>query len=218
MWSIIETVVAEDTATRAFKTLTIPLRVREVSLQFVPAQGGGTEIKMLKAIGHFRTITRHRHLVIKHAFKVGIGFQGLFHDLSKYSPAEFFVGAKYYFGTKSPNEGERAEYGYSKAWLHHKGRNKHHFEYWTDYNPKTRILSPIEMPLRYVKEMFCDRVAASKVYQGKNYTNSHPLQYFQKAKGKRFINEKTSDLLESWLMMLSEKGEEETFRHIKNFN
>ena len=170
------------------------------------------------AIGHFKTITAHRHEVIKNCFKAGIFFQGLRHDLSKYSWTEFSSGAKYYEdGKRSPNEREREVYGYSKAWLHHKGRNKHHFEYWTDYNPKTRILSPIEMPLRYVKEMFCDRVAASKVYQGKNYTDSHPLQYFQKAKGKRFINEKTSDLLESWLIMLSEKGEEETFRYIKNY-
>ena len=170
------------------------------------------------AIGHFKTITAHRHEVIKNCFKAGIFFQGLRHDLSKYSWTEFSSGAKYYEdGKRSPNEREREVYGYSEAWMHHKGRNKHHFEYWTDYNPKTRILSPIEMPLRYVKEMFCDRVAASKVYQGKNYTDSHPLQYFQKAKGKRFINEKTSDLLESWLIMLSEKGEEETFRYIKNY-
>ena len=70
---------------------------------------------------HFKTITKHRHQVIRHCFKAGIGFQGLFHDLSKYSPSEFIVGAKYYQGSRSPNEGEREDYGYSKAWIHHKG-------------------------------------------------------------------------------------------------
>ena len=172
---------------------------------------------MNKALGHFITITKHRHLVICHCFKSGIGFQGLFHDLSKYSPREFCSGAKYYAGTKSPNEEERQIYGYSKAWLHHKGRNRHHFEYWTDYNPETKMLTPIEMPLKYTVEMFCDRVAASKVYQGKNYKKEHPEEYFQRAKGKRFINQKTSNLLESWLHMLSERGEEETFKHIKEY-
>ncbi|MCQ2386224.1 MAG: DUF5662 family protein, partial [Clostridia bacterium] len=78
---------------------------------------------------HFRTITKHRHQVIRHCFKAGIGFQGLFHDLSKYSLTEFIPGAKYYLGTKSPNEKERELFGYSSAWLHHKGRNKHHFEF-----------------------------------------------------------------------------------------
>ena len=172
---------------------------------------------MNKVFAHFRTITKHRHLVIFHCFKAGIGFQGLFHDLSKYNPREFIVGAKYYIGVKSPNEKERELYGYSKAWLHHKGRNRHHFEYWTDYNPVTKKLEPIEMPLRFVVEMFCDRVAASKVYQGKNYNQTHPLEYFVKAKARRFINQNTSDLLESWLTMLAEKGEDETFKYIKNY-
>ncbi len=169
------------------------------------------------AFGHFRTITKHRHKVISHCFKAGIGWQGLRHDLSKYSPTEFFAGAKYYQGTRSPNEAERETYGYSKAWLHHKGRNRHHFEYWFDYNPKTRRNEPVKMPLNYVIEMFCDRVAASKIYQGKNYTDRHPLDYFLKAKANRVIHAETSDFLESLLTMLAEKGEKTTFEYIKTF-
>ena len=168
------------------------------------------------AIGHFRTITRHRHAVMKHCLKAGIFMQGVRHDLSKYSPIEFWQGAKYYSGTHSPNETERGEKGYSIAWLHHKGRNRHHFEYWTDYNPVERKVLPVKMPVRYVAEMFCDRVAASKIYQGKKYTQSHPYEYFLRGKGRRFIHEETSDLIESWLLMLKEKGEEYTLRHIKS--
>lgn len=167
------------------------------------------------ALGHFRTITKHRHKVIAHCFKAGIGWQGLRHDLSKYSPTEFLAGAKYYQGTRSPNEAEREAYGYSKAWLHHKGRNRHHFEYWFDYNPATKRNQPVKMPLKYVIEMFCDRVAASKIYQGKNYTDRHPLDYFLKAKANRIIHPETSDFLESLLVMLVEKGEKETFQYIK---
>ena len=169
------------------------------------------------AFGHFRTITRHRHKVIAHCFKAGIGWQGLFHDLSKYSPTEFLPGARYYQGTRSPNEAERERFGYSRAWLHHKGRNRHHFEYWMDYNPKTKQNEPVKMPLNYVIEMFCDRVAASKIYQGKNYTDRSALDYFLAAKGRRVIHPETSDFLESLLVMLAEKGEKDTFNHIKSY-
>jgi len=170
---------------------------------------------MSKPIKHLKTITKHRHKVISHCFKAGIGFQGLFHDLSKYSPHEFFAGARFYQGTRSPNEEERTQYGYSKAWMHHKGRNRHHFEYWTDYNPQTKDMEPVKMPLNYVVEMFCDRVAASKIYNGKNYKNTDPLNYFLKAKARRVIHKDTSDTLEMLLKMLAEKGEDETFSYIK---
>ena len=170
----------------------------------------------MKALKHFITITKHRHAVIKHGYKAGILFQSLFHDLSKYSITEFRAGAKYYQGTRSPNEIERELFGYSSAWLHHKGRNRHHFEHWIDFNPKVRRDEPVKMPIKYVKEMFCDRVAASKIYQGNNYTQHHPIEYFMRGKDFRVIHPETSDLIEFWLRTLSEKGEEETFKLIKN--
>ena len=164
---------------------------------------------------HFATITHHRHKVIAHCFRAGIGFQGLFHDLSKYSPSEFLTGAKYYQGNRSPNERERELYGYSGAWLHHKGRNRHHFEYWNDLDPKTKRYEPVRMPLRYVKEMFCDRVAASKIYQGKQYQDGHPLAYFLRGNARLYMHEDTANLLEGWLRMLAEQGEAATFAHIR---
>lgn len=166
-------------------------------------------------IRHFRTITRHRHKVIAHCFKAGIGWQGLFHDLSKYAPVEFIPGARYYLGNRSPNEEQRRLFGYSAAWLHHKGRNRHHFEYWNDYSPVTRVVEPVEMPLNYVAEMFCDRVAASKIYQGEAYTTSHPIEYFMRGKPRRVVHPATSDLVEGWLRMLEQQGEEATFAHIR---
>ncbi|MBQ7385119.1 MAG: catalase [Ruminococcus sp.] len=170
---------------------------------------------MTKAIKHFITITKHRHKVIAHCKKAGILWQGLRHDLSKYSPAEFLTGAKHYLGTRSPNEAEREKYGYSKAWLHHKGRNRHHFEYWTDYNKATRKVEPVKMPYNYLAEMFCDRVAASKIYNKDAYTDAHPLAYFERSKSTRFIHPETSDELEELLRMLKEKGEDVTFAYLK---
>lgn len=167
-------------------------------------------------IKHFLTITRHRHEVIKNCFRCGIGFQGCFHDLSKYSPSEFLVGVTHYQGTRSPNEGEREDYGYSKAWMHHKGRNKHHFEYWTDYNSVTRKISPVKMPYRYVVEMFCDRIAASKIYLGEKYTNAAPYEYYQRGIANRMIHPDTAAQLEKLLKLLKEQGEEKTFAFVKN--
>ena len=155
-------------------------------------------------------------MVIRHCFRAGILWRGLMHDLSKYSPTEFWVGVKYYKGNKSPNEGEREAYGFSKAWIHHKGRNRHHFEHWTDYDRITRMMSPVKMPLVFVKEMFCDRVAASKIYQGKNYSPAHPIEYFRRGKANRAIHPETAALLESWLIILAEEGETSAFRAIKN--
>ena len=171
---------------------------------------------MIHPFKHFRVITKHRHKVINNCFRAGIFWQGLLHDLSKYKPVEFWAGAKYFQGTRSPNEVERELFGYSKAWLHHKGRNRHHFEYWTDYNPKTKRIEPVDMPDRYIIEMFCDRVAASKIYGGKNYNDSYALNYFLRGKPTREISQKTSEKIEFLLRYLSQHGEKETFSYIKS--
>ena len=164
---------------------------------------------------HFYTITKHRHRVIAHCFKAGIGWQGLFHDLSKYSPTEFIPGAKYYQGSRSPNERERELFGYSQAWMHHKGRNRHHFEYWNDLNPATKMYEPVRMPIRFVKEMLCDRVAASKIYQGEAYTDAHPLLYFKRGNARAKMHPETADLLEEWLTVLAEQGEDALFARLR---
>ena len=112
-------------------------------------------------------------LVMKGCFRVGLYRQGLLHDLSKYSPTEFFVGCKYYQGDRSPNNAEREATGVSMAWLHHKGRNKHHFEYWIDYGlGKDDGMVGMKMPVNYVVEMFLDRIAASRNYMKDAYTDS----------------------------------------------
>ena len=169
-----------------------------------------------KARLHFKTITKHRHLVMINCFRAGIPIQGLKHDLSKYSPVEFLAGAKYYLGDKSPNVAERIDKGYSSAWLHHKGRNKHHYEYWNDINPKSLKIEPVEMPNKYVIEMFCDRIAASKVYKGAEYTDATPLGYFSMHDHSHDMHPATSELLGTLLTMLAEKGERKTFRYIRH--
>lgn len=170
---------------------------------------------MNKFFGHLHTINKHRRLVRKHCFKCGLYFQGLTHDLSKYSPVEFFNGVKYFQGFRSPTMLERETIGYSKAWLHHKGRNKHHFEYWRDIDLVTKKYVPIAMPDNYVIEMFCDRIAASKVYLKDKYTNHSPLDYFINKDKETELHIDTRKKILFLLNMLNEKGEKETFKYIK---
>lgn len=170
----------------------------------------------MKAIEHFRTIGEHRRLVRKGCFAVGLYYQGLTHDLSKYSPAEFLVGAKYYQGFRSPNNAEREATGYSSAWLHHKGRNRHHYEYWLDYSSENgKGLIAARMPDKYIVEMFMDRIAASKIYNKGRYTDDMPLKYYLKGNPEEFIEEHTRKTLEFLLRMLAEKGEEACFEYIR---
>lgn len=174
---------------------------------------------MSKRWKHFKTITYHKLLVAQECFKIGLYKQGLLHDLSKYGPTEFRVGAAYYQGTRSPNNAEREDKGYSAAWLHHKGRNRHHFEYWFDYNlEQPGKMIPVPMPNRYIAEMIMDRIAASKVYQGKNYTDSSAWEYYSQAHEaeRNLIHPQTRAVLEHFLEMLSQKGEKETFACIKS--
>ena len=119
---------------------------------------------------------------MKYCFECGLYQQGLTHDLSNVQPHRVHPGLHLLSGDHSPNEAERAARGYSSAWLHHKGRNKHHLEYWIDYSTRKAGLAGMKMPLRYVCEMVCDRVAASQIYLGDKYTDASPWQYYEKSK------------------------------------
>jgi len=142
-------------------------------------------------------------------------WRGICHDLSKYSPSEFIPGVKYFQGNRSPQVKERELLGYSKAWLHHKGKNKHHFEYWTDTDALGNTVF-VKMPVVYFAEMICDRIAASKIYLKEKYTDSSPLEYFL-SKPNATMNQSTKQDLHYFLQMLAERGEEYTFKALKQF-
>ena len=170
----------------------------------------------MNAWRHFKTITHHRWLVRRGCFRVGLYWQGLTHDLSKYSPTEFAVGIRYFQGNRSPNGAEREDKGYSETWMHHKGRNRHHWEYWTDMLPGTRSYEAVPMPRKYLAEMVMDRIAACKVYQGDAYTDASALTYLLRSREKIMMHKKTLQELEYLLTMLRDRGETETFYYIKH--
>lgn len=168
----------------------------------------------MHALGHFKTITHHKLLVMGYCFRVGLIRQGLMHDMSKYSWTEFHIGARYYTGTRSPNALEREKIGYSTAWLHHKGRNRHHLEYWIDYGANMQLMGH-PMPTRYMVELCLDRIAACRVYHGKDYTDRDPLDYLNRSRDSRMMHPETKRQVVEILTMLAEKGERETLQYIR---
>ncbi len=170
----------------------------------------------MNILGHFKTITAHKLLVMGYCFRVGLIRQGLMHDMSKYTPAEFIQGAKYYSGTRSPNAAEREDWGYSTAWMHHKGRNKHHLEYWTDYGGKNLNMQGQPMPTKYMVEMCMDRIAACRIYNGDKYTDKDPLNYLENSRDSSLMHPVTKAQVVDILTMLAEQGEKETLRYVRD--
>lgn len=165
-------------------------------------------MKLKNVIKHFNLITHHKWFVFKLCCKIGEPWRGLVHDLSKYSPTEFWESVNYYVGNYSPITEAKKDKGYSEAWLHHKGRNRHHTEYWVDHvAPNT---TPI-MPYQYAVEMICDKLAAGMTYQRKNWTKEYQLSYWEKKeKDKLEINPKLRDFITAVLTEVAEQGIDKT--------
>ena len=166
---------------------------------------------------HFRTISRHKWIVMRYCFRMGLIRQGITHDLSKYAPTEFLAGAKYWQGDRSPNNAEREATGISYAWLHHKGRNRHHFEYWIDYDPDSKeLIGGMPIPRRFVAEMIADRIGASTVYMGDGYEDTAPFVYLRKSIDRLwFVHSDVREQLTYLLGMLAVSGEKKTMRYIR---
>ena len=168
-----------------------------------------------RLFGHLKTVHHHRSLVRKHCFACGLYRQGLMHDLSKYSPGELIPSIRYYQGWRSPYPYEKELKGYSLGWLHHKGRNLHHWEYWYDTYPNIGWI-PVQMPDRYLAESVCDRIAACKTYRKEQYTQQDALDYFLSKPDRKYMHEKTAASMERILRMVAEEGEEAAFNDIRN--
>ena len=169
---------------------------------------------MNKFLGHFKTVVIHKWRVLKLCFRLGLYTQGLLHDLSKFQWVEFSVGVKFFQGNRSPIDREKEVKGYSQGWLHHKGHNKHHWEYWLDFD-KDKKLRGMPMPKRYIAEMFCDRVAASQTYLKDQYLNRSPLDYYLNGKDYMIMHENTAQTIEQWLTILADYGLDKTIQMIK---
>ena len=164
-------------------------------------------MKVKNFFKHLNLVNKHRFLVFKLSIKAGIPFRGLVHDLSKYSPTEFFESVKYFDGKISPIKVCKKENGYSKAWLHHKGRNKHHFEYWYDFAAPDK--TPV-MPYKYTVELICDTLAAGLAYKGKAWKQSNQIEYFENRKDLDYINEDIKKVIREVYKQVDKNGVDKT--------
>lgn len=160
---------------------------------------------MSKLWRHFKTVAKHRWVVFKECAACGIMWRGLVHDLSKFGATEFVASAKYFQGNRSPIDAEKEAIGYSNAWLHHKGHNKHHWEYWTDFDKDGSVIAN-RIPTKYVIEMVCDWVGAGKVYNKTKWTQADPLSYFYKVRGGRHFHPETEKLIVRLLTIIRDEG------------
>ena len=152
---------------------------------------------MSKRWNHFKTIVIHKYYVGKYCFMCKLYWQGIVHDLSKFSPTEFEESVKYYNGRISPIIKAKYDKGYSEAWQHHKGRNKHHYEYWTDnYDNGT---TTIKIPFKYVLEMICDFFGAGIAYnkdkKDEKALIKSEIAWWNSRKNKAFMHKDTKLLI-----------------------
>lgn len=130
--------------------------------------------------GHFNTVRNHKKWVFHYCQIAGIPVQGVLHDLSKFNPIEFFEGVKYFDGSRSPIDVCKELHGYSRAWQHHRGRNKHHYEMWVEYYDHGG--RGIIMPYKYILEMVCDYLGAGKAYMKDDFSYEAEWKWWLKKK------------------------------------
>ena len=134
---------------------------------------------------HLKTVLKHKWWVFHYCHMFGITWRGIVHDISKFSPTEFFESVKYYSGTRSPIDACKEDKGYSMAWLHHKGRNKHHYEYWQDNFDSGG--TPLQMPFKESVEMLCDYLGAARAYMGDSFTYQKEIDWWNNKKSKPLV-------------------------------
>lgn len=163
---------------------------------------------------HLKTICKHKAVVFHECWKCGIVWQGITHDLSKFGLTEFISSTRHFQGTRSPIDAEKEAIGYSKAWLHHKGHNKHHWEYWTDFDNRGYVICS-KVPYKYVVEMICDWIGAGKTYSKEKWTQQEPLTYFNKVKDGRRFHPDTLKLIYKFLDEIYFNGLDEFYKLAK---
>ena len=169
---------------------------------------------MSNITNHIKLVMKHKRYVFKAMTDCGHPIQGMLHDLSKFSLTEFGESIKYYQGNRSPIEAAKEDKGYSDAWFHHRGRNKHHSQYWVDISFGEVI--PCKIPWKYLVEHICDTIGAGKAYMGDKWTNSAPIDYWDAKDSRSYYHNDTRAILEYVYLLIKMYGWEDVSKLIKN--
>ena len=159
---------------------------------------------MSKYFKHFKMILKHKWFVFKACCRAGIIWRGIMHDMSKFSPIEFFESGRYFTGKSSPIDVAKKTQGVSYAWQHHKGRNPHHWEYWVDNLSDGGVGRA--MPYKYALEMICDYIGAGQAYEGSDWSFDRPYDYWAEERAFRAkIHPSTLEFIDSIFWTIKEE-------------
>lgn len=147
---------------------------------------------MVRLFKLLRRVIIHKFWVAYYCFQLGLYWQGITHDLSKFSITEIKGALKYWNDSKSSLAYEKELKGYSATFLHHRGRNPHHYEYWIHSLDEGGV--PAEMPRKYVLELICDYLAACRTYGG---DPKHEFSWWVVHSPKMKIHPKTKEFIEN---------------------
>ncbi len=164
-------------------------------------------------VKHAKTVFLHKFFVCKYCFLCGLYLQGILHDLSKFSPVEFFESVRYYSGTQSPINLCKKDKGYSKAWFHHRGRNKHHWEFWCDNFEKG--MTACKMPYKYALEMICDFLGAGAAYGGGKLDIDAEYKWWLNKRKMAILHPDTKALVDYVFLQMKNQGVKTTLKGIK---
>jgi len=169
----------------------------------------------MKYFKYLKYVLRHKWFVMIACFKVGLYWQGLTHDNSKFLPDEFFPYANFFYGKKDSSiTTKRNSKGYWKptdtgdkamdfAWLLHQKRNPHHWQWWILPEDEGGI-KQLPMPKKYLTEMICDWEGA-----GKAQRNSTPVwEWYKNYCSKMSLHIDTRIELEQAIAILEREGKE----------
>lgn len=136
---------------------------------------------------YFKYIIDHKKNVGIECLKMGLFIHALTHDLSKFKPSEFIPYAKFFYSKDRANnykQSDENDLNFQKGWNHHQKRNRHHWNYWVSVTRKNEVI-PVEMPMKYVRQMVADWNGMSRKFGGTTE------EYFNKNKGSMILHPTT---------------------------
>ncbi len=178
-------------------------------------------------LNYFRYVLRHKWFVFlallsvwcANPWAIGLLWQGIVHDLSKFRPSEWFPYVDYFYGGPHPeaNHGDmRNWFGdvgtkawvdarFDAAWNHHQKRNPHHWQYWVlrEDDGETK---PLEMPEHYLIEMLADWEGAGRAITGKANTP----EWYAKNRDKIVLHPATRRIVDYRLAVFESVSVEDT--------
>ena len=159
----------------------------------------------MKFFKHLSVVLKHKWFVFYYASRLGIGWLGFVHDLTKFSPTEFLLSVKYFDGHRSPTIIERKyKDNFSEICVRHTGRNKHHWQYWVDYTNHEMVVAKI--PYKRCLEYVSDVLSASKVYNPKEFNFMVAYKYFEEHSKTYLMHPLSKEFILHIIKLVHEKG------------